>query len=407
MSILVSIFSLVYKVALLANIFALALAILSYAINKKNFHDAIKQYLGEIKKSSKLTVFFFIYFVLVMAAISYMPSSNADDLGCFSPLIKWTQEYGTVPGLANLDPRFGYNSSWFGLQSLFGFSFLNLGLFNDLNSLLFLYILIYVLNNVNLLLRGQSDFLTYFKSFFFLPVLPMYFGFKDDIILYSVQFFTNPTYDIPVTYGMWIVFFLFMELVSRKGKYGDALNVYLIIIFSAWLVTVKLNAVPLVLITVFLLGKLLYEKRFKNVAWIVCIGLAIIAPWMYKTVISCGYLIFPFEEIDVLKVDWKVPARAVLYIENSITTWAIDPDKYGSHEFASEREHFSAPLSEWFPIWYQRQNYINTVIFFSAIVMTFALIVTAIVQLIRRKMHLLSANIVYLVLVMTLIAGIL
>src|SRR4028118_1579139 len=53
LSILVSIFSLFYKVALLANIFALALAILSYAVNKKNIHDAIKQYLGEIQKSSK------------------------------------------------------------------------------------------------------------------------------------------------------------------------------------------------------------------------------------------------------------------------------------------------------------------------------------------------------------------
>ncbi|MEJ7739651.1 MAG: hypothetical protein WKF97_19675 [Chitinophagaceae bacterium] len=389
----------------MANVFTLLLAVLSYIIYKKNIYQALREYLNEIKSASKLTWLFFVFFVVVMAAISYIPSSNADDIGCFSPLIKWIQEYGTVKGLANLDPRFGYNSSWFGLQSLFGFAFLNIGLFNDLNSLLFLYMLIYALKNINLLLQGQSDFLTYFKSLFFLPVLPMYFGFEHDMMLYSIQFFTNSTYDIPVTYGMWMVFFLFLELNTKKEKYIDSLNTYLIIIYSAWLVTVKLNAVPLIIITTFLLGTLMYNRKYKHVAIITGMGLAIIAPWMFKTVLSCGYLIFPFEEINLLDVDWKLSERAVVFIENSITTWAIDPEKYGSREFATDRVHFSVPLSEWFPIWYGRQNYINTIIFFSTIAITIAFISFAVIQVTRQRRHFFSTNGIYQVFILTIIAG--
>ena len=123
-SFLISVWVLFYKVDLLANIFILLLALLSVALNKKEIAGLVKSYSTDVRKTSKPIWLFFLLFVFVMACISYMPSSHADDSGCFSPAIKWMQEYGTVPGIANLDARLGYNSTWFDLQALFGFAFL-------------------------------------------------------------------------------------------------------------------------------------------------------------------------------------------------------------------------------------------------------------------------------------------
>ena len=123
-SFIISVWVLFYKVDLVANIFLLLLALLSFFLNKKEITGLVKSYSADIRKTSKAIWLFFFLFVLVMACISYMPSSHADDSGCFSPEIKCIQEYGTVPGIANLDARLGYNSTWFDLQALFGFAFL-------------------------------------------------------------------------------------------------------------------------------------------------------------------------------------------------------------------------------------------------------------------------------------------
>jgi hypothetical protein len=341
-----------------------------------------------------------------MAAVSYMPSSHADDSGAFSPLIKWIQEYGTVPGIANLDARFGYNSSWFILQALYGFAFLKVGYFNDLNGLLFLYLLLYSFQGIDGLLKGHTSFINYLRSFFFLPVVFLYFGFSHDIILYSIQFFTSPTYDIPVTFIMWIVFFMFLGLKEVKGAVGTSIYPYLIVLYIAYLITVKLNAVPLILLGFFILWNLVLNKHYNNTI-VLCVGGAvIIIPWVAKTIISCGYILFPFAELDILNVDWKLPKESVMYIENSVITWAIDPDVYGGPDFTSSTKHFSVPIKEWFPVWYSHINYINSIIFFAALMVTVYFLGWLVWQVVKNKWHFFSKYSTEVILLLTLLAGI-
>jgi len=406
-SFIISVWVLFYKVDLLANIFIMLLALLSAALNKKEIAGLVKNYSTDVRKTSKPIWLFFLLFVFVLACISYMPSSHADDSGCFSPAIKWMQEYGTVPGIANLDARLGYNSTWFDLQALFGFAFLKAGLFNDLNGLLFLYILIYSLYAVDKLLKGESSFINYFKALFFLPVLFIYFGFSHDIMLYSIQFFTSPTYDIPVTFILWMLFFLFLELKELRTPFYASILPYLVILYSAYLITVKLNAVPVVIIAVFILAVLLKEKKYRNALIVSCLCIFIAAPWIIKTAISCGYILFPFVEIDVLNVDWKLTTRAVLYIESSVMTWAIDPNLYGSASLLNDKGHFSAAIKDWFPLWFSQLNYINTIIFFTTILSGLVWIFIGVIILLKNKKDFFRKHSIDIVLALTILAGIL
>jgi len=406
-SFIISVWVLFYKVDLVANVFILLLAVISFSVNKSEITGLIKTYFDSIRKTSKALWFFFLLFVLVMACISYMPSSHADDSGCFSPLIKWMQEYGTVPGIANLDARLGYNSTWFDLQALFGFAFLKAGLFNDLNGLLFLYILVYSLYAVDKLLKGETSFSNYCKALFFLPVLFIYFGFSHDIMLYNIQFFTSPTYDIPVTFILWMLFFLFLDLKGMQISFASSIRIYLIILYCAYLITVKLNAALVILIAIFLLGALLKERKFKNAFIVTCFCILIAIPWITKTVISCGYIIFPFVELDILNVDWKLTPRAVLYIENSVTAYAIDPNMYRSNSFSNDKEFFSVSITEWFPAWFVQQNYINTVIFFTMILSAVAWLFMGIRRSIANRKDFFRKHTIDVVLGITILGGIL
>src|SRR6187431_2728169 len=85
-SFIISVWLLFYKVDLLANVFLLLLALLSLLINKKEIVGLVKIYSDDLRKTSKAIWLFFLLFVFVMACISYMPSSHADDSGCFSPV---------------------------------------------------------------------------------------------------------------------------------------------------------------------------------------------------------------------------------------------------------------------------------------------------------------------------------
>lgn len=405
-SFIVALWTLFYKVDLLANVFLLLLAMLTLVLKRREIGELVNVYSNSIRKTSKAIWLFFVLFVFVMACISYMPSSHADDSGCFSPAIKWIQEYGVVPGIANLDARLGYNSTWFSLQALYGFAFLKAGLFNDLNGLLFLYILIYSLQGVDQLLKGSSSFLTFFKALFFLPVLFIYFGFSHDIMLYSIQYFTSPTYDIPVTFILWMLFFLFLELNEVKGSFSTSVRPYLVILYTSYLITIKLNAVPAAIIAVFVLAVLIKEKKYRNALIVSLFGVFIAIPWVIKTVISCGYLLFPFAELDVLNVNWKLTRHAVLYIENSVMSWSIDPGMYGSLSFANDKGHFSVPVKEWFPVWFIQQNYINTIIFFATILSGFAWLVYGGICLIKHRTVFFRRYAIEIVLALTILAGI-
>src|SRR5687767_452375 len=406
-SFIISAWLLFYKVDLLANIFILVLALSALFFNKKEIAGLIKIYVEDVRKTSKAIWVFFTLFVFVMAYISYMPSSHADDSGCFSPVIKWIQEYGAVPGIANLDARLGYNSTWFDLQALFGFAFLKAGLFNDLNGLLFLYILLYSFHSIDRLLKGESSFMNYFRALFFLPVLFIYFGFSHDIMLYSIQFFTSPTYHIPVTFILWMLFFLFLELKDLKAPFSASVRPYLIIFYSAWLVTVKLNAAPVVIVALFLLAMLFREKKYRSALAATGLCFLIAVPWIAKTVISCGYLFFPFVELDILNVDWKLTPRAVLYIESSVMTWAIDPNVFGSTTLLNDKGHFSAAISDWFPVWFHQLNYINTIIFFMMIISGFSWLVIGVVDFLKNKRNFFREHAIAIVVALTILVGLL
>lgn len=123
--------------AVIASGILLFIAVLCAFLNWKNLRRQWKITKSDSGNTPIVLWILFMIFLVVFCYISTEPSSHHDDGLYYSTSIKWLQEYGTVKGLANLNPRIGFNSSWLILQAIYGFAFLKAGLFNDLNGLLY------------------------------------------------------------------------------------------------------------------------------------------------------------------------------------------------------------------------------------------------------------------------------
>ena len=70
----------------------------------------------------KKYAFLTLGFLLVILLFTIVPPYNTDSSGYHFLSILWNEKYAVIPGLANLFPQFGYNSSFFVLSAAFSFT---------------------------------------------------------------------------------------------------------------------------------------------------------------------------------------------------------------------------------------------------------------------------------------------
>jgi len=85
------------------------------------------------------------------------------------------------------------------------------------------------------------------------------------------------------------------------------------------------------------------------VASLVALGAFIIAPWILRNVYLSGYLIYPYEEIDLFNVDWKIPAERVQEDIDAIRAWELIPGQDAATTL-------SMTFGEWLPLWVARHT---------------------------------------------------
>jgi hypothetical protein len=74
---------------------------------------------------------------------------NSDTKIYHLQIIKWNNEYGTVPGIANLYPRYGLGSNWFNLISIFKIPSFPNNNYTWLNTTTVIWFFLWLVNNWN------------------------------------------------------------------------------------------------------------------------------------------------------------------------------------------------------------------------------------------------------------------
>lgn len=275
--------------------------------------------------------------VLLLALLTVLENATHrvanPDTGIYhAQAIRWMEEYPAVAGLGNLHSRFAYNSHWLVLNAVFSLAFWSGHSLHLAGAMLFGLAVWDFGNGLRRWLNGERSIANSLRALF----LPLSF-----YLLGSQT--SSPGTDLPVILMLWLIIPLWLEGQNLE-PHQSALRSVLIFSASVFLLTIKLSALPLLLLAGWLVWRDVQNQPLRVIRW-GFLGMVLVLPWLARNVILSGYLIYPFPALDWFNVDWKIPYETAVREAQIIRAWARLPNVDAS-------EVLNMPLSEWLPVWF-------------------------------------------------------
>jgi hypothetical protein len=248
------------------------------------------------------------------------------DTGLYgAPAVRWLVTYPIVPGLANLQGRFGFNSSFFLCVAAF-----HQGIFKDMSyrimeGLLIAAVAPFVLGACSRLLRGTANS----ASDWFLSILlvPLVFN-----VAMADVVGTNT--DLPAfMICLLAAYFLFSALdggVAEGEENTERRRLLTATILFALAISFKLSMVVFASIgwAIALIALKFFTTRDheqRKAVWACFIAsAAILIPWALRSLILSGYPFYPNSSLG-LHADWSVPKASADMIITGVRSWARMP----------------------------------------------------------------------------------
>lgn len=243
-------------------------------------------------------------------------------------MVKWAQEYGTVPGIANLHLRFGFNCSWFISIALLSPHIQGIDQYLVLNGLLSCWLCHYLLRKIEGAFSKDGNSLSanggIAGSIILLIALLVWPMIRGNAASANYDFITT-----------CCIIALFIESFF-SGQPGPEW-----VIWPFYLFTVRMLNAPLLLLTGFMLSR---SSLRAAIIWISA-GAFLIIPFLIRNVILSGYPFFPIWQVDPFTFDWKVSKPLVKEIFEFI--------KYYNRSNDNATLVLDKPFSSWIGIWHK------------------------------------------------------
>ena len=324
------IFSLFYKVGLLANLLLVFGCVMTAVLFRQELWKTVKEQCISI--SGRRKIFYLILFLL----FAYGTSRGIIhyDTGLYhAQSIRWIEEYGVVKGLGNLHCRLAYNSSAFCLSALYSFSFLG-GQSYHCAAGFFALLLAGMCGEVAAAWKRKRLFLADIARLIGIYYLMIIF---DEMI--------SPASDYFMVLTVFYIVIRYLELAEEGEK--EWLPFALLALLGVYAVSLKLSAAPVVLLAVKPAGMLMKEKNGKGIAGFLALGIAVLLPFLIRNVLISGWLVYPFTAVDLFSADWKIPKEIADYDAKEIQVWGrgiYDVSRYGE------------PAGKWIKDWFASQT---------------------------------------------------
>lgn len=265
----------------------------------------LKAFSGQIPRG--YAILFAMIFIGILLVSSCKPQA-VDTYGYHAQTVRWIEEIGTAKGIANIHMRLGYNSSVFCMSALYSFVDVFGQSVRSLNGFLA------VLAGGVLLFHMMQikKHIWFFGDCVAAAILYYFYYVKNDI-----SSLDNCSFSIMFAL---IIVLLWCRILEQEDN--DE-NKFYLTLFVVYLATVKLNQASLGLLCILFLYQCIFrDKKYKKcVIWLVC-ACVIAGIWMTRNAFVSGYLIYPFYQLDLLSVDWKVPLEVAKNDYDWIVAWA-------------------------------------------------------------------------------------
>lgn len=244
--------------------------------------------------------------------------------------IRWIEEYGVVKGLGNLHCRLAYNSASFVLSALYSMAFLGGRSFHCCAGFLAFLLAVICLKTGSSLRFGRL------KTSDFARVMCVY---------YLVNIFDEMVSPASDYFMVLIAFYIVIRWLDLLESGERTILPYgLLCVLGVFLLTLKLSAALILLLTIYPAYRLLLEKKWKEIGVYLGLGIVTALPYLIRNVVISGWLIYPFTQIDLFSVIWKIPKGVADYDAREIQVWGRG---------YTDVTRFEMPVSEWLPGWFQ------------------------------------------------------
>ncbi|MCR4650417.1 MAG: hypothetical protein K5662_01545 [Lachnospiraceae bacterium] len=336
------VYSLFDGVGMLAFVIMSTIAIILLFINRRRIKEDLSTAFSEAHPVSVILRIILILLISFCSSTGYMHF----DTGLYhAQAIRWIEEYGVVPGLANLELRFGYNSSEFALNALFGFKWLLGRSLHTTGGYLLMVSCMIAMGVGNAFKRiafgakdkkidiRLSDLVRIGLIFYICTILGEIVSPASDYYALLLVF------DIVI---LWLdATYLHDELVISEAELM-AMYTFLSVLIL-YTITIKLSAGLLVILAVEPALMLIRHKKVKGILMGVGSGLIVLIPHLIRNVIISGWMLYPAVFPDIFSVDWKVPKGDAQFD-------AVEIGLYGRG--ITDMSHMYDPITQWFGNWF-------------------------------------------------------
>lgn len=282
--------------------------------------------------------------------------------------IRWIEEYGVVPGLGNVQARFGYNSAAFPLTALYSMK----GVFGQS-------------------LHTTAGFFALLGSIF---ALDLYKVFTEkrirlaDFVRLGLVFYLSVIFSEMMSpasdYYAQLLLFMILILWLEEDEYQKEMKIQnpvpygFICVLIVYAVTIKFSVAVLLLFVLKPAVMLLKSKAGKQIGLFLISGLLTAVPFFIRNVMITGWLVYPFAGIDLFQVDWKIPKWQVEFDATEIGVYGK-----GLNDVSKQ----NVPFSEWVPAWFGNLKALEKVFILLTVAAVFAGVIYLICHVVAKICH--------------------
>lgn len=368
-------FSLFSGVGAAANIILIFICIIFVFADRKAYHNLILSVCTGIRNTIKkgdtantvngrfipAVKYIIIVFIILISAYFTSAGRFAYDTGTYhAQSIHWIESYGVVRGLAYMQTRLGFNSSYLCLCALYSMHFFGRSL-HALSGFLASFVMIYSVNGFfdHIMGTNREEKNGGTLSGFTLRVSDLLYIAPFAYFIITAVEIISPATDFGV---IWLILWLcirWVELLEEgEQERESAISGYaLLCVMAVFLVSIKLSVGVLALLVIKPAYELIGKKKWADIIRYIAAGIILIMPYFIRNYFITGWLVYPFPAIDIFSPDWKIPLEGVRHEADEVVVWA---------RYTRDTALIGQSIREWFPIWWDEQGAANRYLSVSA-----------------------------------------
>ena len=330
-------FSLIYKVGVMADFLLTMLGVVVLIFMIARFGKQIR---CKLKNIHYWSIFTIILIVVMTAGWTVLYPHNYDTDLYHAQAIRWIEEYGIVPGLGNLHNRLAYNSSFLPLQALFSLKWLFGRSLHSVNGFICAFFLSYAVLTCNIWKNRKLNTTDLFRC------MIIFF-----IMTNTVQNISSPGTDLA---PLLIILYICVKWTEFSIESAKSECYCYVAMVAVYCVTLKLSAATFVLLAAYPVYRIIHSGKWLILFKYIVTGVVIVLPYLIRNVIISGYLLYPYPQIDLFHVDWKMPGDLLTIDSREIMAWGRN---------IHDVKLYNEPFLKWFPSWLQVQQPMYRVLF--------------------------------------------